>query len=174
MPSYVHRLARREDLPVIVDIYNSTIASREVTADTEPVTVAVARSLVPRPYARAPAAVGDPRCRRHLRESGSDRLDVLLEFLRPSGLFGHGRAVDLYRRSLARQGPGAYCLEQAMAFAPQSRCIPCSGLSSGTTCRAWRCSASTASRPGRNFPRGEPGRGRARPDHPGQTGGVMI
>ena len=40
MPSYVHRLARRDDLPVIVDIYNSTIASREVTADTEPVTVA--------------------------------------------------------------------------------------------------------------------------------------
>jgi phosphinothricin acetyltransferase len=39
MPSYVHRLARREDLPVIVDIYNSTIASREVTADTEPVSV---------------------------------------------------------------------------------------------------------------------------------------
>ena len=40
MPSYVHRLARRDDLPVIVDIYNSTIASREVTADTEPVSVA--------------------------------------------------------------------------------------------------------------------------------------
>ena len=40
MLSYVHRLARFEDLPRIVDIYNSTIASREVTADTEPVTVA--------------------------------------------------------------------------------------------------------------------------------------
>jgi phosphinothricin acetyltransferase len=40
MPSYVHRLARIEDLPAIVDIYNSTIASREVTADTEPITVA--------------------------------------------------------------------------------------------------------------------------------------
>ena len=39
MPSYVHRLARREDLPVIVDIYNSTIASRDVTADMEPITV---------------------------------------------------------------------------------------------------------------------------------------
>ena len=39
MPSYVHRLATRDDLPVIVDIYNSTVASREVTADTEPITV---------------------------------------------------------------------------------------------------------------------------------------
>ena len=40
MPSFVHRVARPEDLPLIVDIYNSTIASREVTADTEPVSVA--------------------------------------------------------------------------------------------------------------------------------------
>ena len=28
-----------EDLPIIVDIYNSTVASRMVTADTEPVTI---------------------------------------------------------------------------------------------------------------------------------------
>src|SRR5258707_2844372 len=32
-------MARREDLPQIVDIYNSTIPSRLVTADTEPVSV---------------------------------------------------------------------------------------------------------------------------------------
>ncbi len=32
------RIANREDLPAVVDIYNSTIASRMVTADTEPVT----------------------------------------------------------------------------------------------------------------------------------------
>ena len=37
--SYTHRVARREDLPQIVDIYNSTIPSRLVTADTEPVSV---------------------------------------------------------------------------------------------------------------------------------------
>ncbi len=34
------RDAAIEDLPIIVDIYNSTIASRMVTADTGPVTVA--------------------------------------------------------------------------------------------------------------------------------------
>ncbi|MBD8069015.1 GNAT family N-acetyltransferase [Bacillus sp. PS06] len=36
---YSIRDAAREDLPMIVEIYNSTIASRMVTADLEPVTV---------------------------------------------------------------------------------------------------------------------------------------
>lgn len=35
----LYRLARVDDLPAIVAIYNSTIASRQVTADTEPVSV---------------------------------------------------------------------------------------------------------------------------------------
>ncbi len=38
--TYRHRPATLNDLPTIVAIYNSTVASREVTADTEPVTVA--------------------------------------------------------------------------------------------------------------------------------------
>ncbi|MGH8807340.1 MAG: GNAT family N-acetyltransferase, partial [Noviherbaspirillum sp.] len=37
--SHTHRLARFDDLPGIVAIYNSTIPSRQVTADTEPVSV---------------------------------------------------------------------------------------------------------------------------------------
>lgn len=37
---FSHRLARRSDLPTIVEIYNATIPSREVTADTAPVSVA--------------------------------------------------------------------------------------------------------------------------------------
>lgn len=37
---YIHRDATSADLAAIVAIYNATIASREVTADTEPVTVA--------------------------------------------------------------------------------------------------------------------------------------
>jgi len=36
---FTHRIARREDLPQIVGIYNATIPSRLVTADTEPVSV---------------------------------------------------------------------------------------------------------------------------------------
>lgn len=37
--SVSHRFATRSDLPQIVEIYNSTIPSRMVTADTEPVSV---------------------------------------------------------------------------------------------------------------------------------------
>lgn len=36
---YRHRVARRDDLAQIVEIYNSTIPSRMVTADTQPVPV---------------------------------------------------------------------------------------------------------------------------------------
>lgn len=37
--AFAHRIARREDLPQIVAIYNATIPSRVVTADIEPVSV---------------------------------------------------------------------------------------------------------------------------------------
>ena len=37
--AFAHRIARREDLPQIVAIYNATIPSRMVTADLEPVSV---------------------------------------------------------------------------------------------------------------------------------------
>ena len=37
--SFTHRLATRGDLARIVDIYNATVPSRQVTADTEPVSV---------------------------------------------------------------------------------------------------------------------------------------
>jgi len=39
-PAKHHRIATREDLTRIVEIYNSTVASRMVTADLEPITVA--------------------------------------------------------------------------------------------------------------------------------------
>ena len=40
MSEYIHfRIATLEDLPIIVNIYNSTIPSRMVTADTEPVSI---------------------------------------------------------------------------------------------------------------------------------------
>ena len=37
--SFAHRLATRDDLAEIVEIYNATVPSRQVTADTEPVSV---------------------------------------------------------------------------------------------------------------------------------------
>ena len=42
-PPYTLRMAHQDDLPAIVAIYNSTIASRQVTADLQPVTVAARR-----------------------------------------------------------------------------------------------------------------------------------
>jgi phosphinothricin acetyltransferase len=36
---FAHRIAERADLPHIVEVYNSTIPSRLVTADTEPVSI---------------------------------------------------------------------------------------------------------------------------------------
>lgn len=39
MPHYQIDYANREDLPAIIDIYNSTISGRMVTADLEPVTL---------------------------------------------------------------------------------------------------------------------------------------
>ena len=41
------RLARADDLPAIVAIYNSTIASRSATADLAPVSVAARQALLP-------------------------------------------------------------------------------------------------------------------------------
>lgn len=40
MSELIYRIAQIDDLPTIVEIYNSTIASRQVTSDLEPVTVA--------------------------------------------------------------------------------------------------------------------------------------
>ncbi len=37
---YTIRPALRQDLPAIVDIYNSTVATRQSTADLSPTTVA--------------------------------------------------------------------------------------------------------------------------------------
>ncbi|MES2739647.1 MAG: N-acetyltransferase family protein [Pseudomonadota bacterium] len=123
MPSttaYRHRLATLDDLAAIVTIYNSTVASREVTADTEPVSVqsrlAWFHEHTPerRPLwviekadaaeAHAPAAV--------------------LGWMSYSNFYGRpaysGTAeLSIYIAEAWRgQGIGRYCLEQAIAFAP--------------------------------------------------------
>lgn len=119
MPSYVHRLARRDDLPVIVDIYNSTIASREVTADTEPVTVQSREQWFSdhTPERRPLWVIHDAQDRRAAPE--------VLGWLSYSNFYGRpayaGTAeVSIYIAEKARgQGIGRYCLELAMAFAPE-------------------------------------------------------
>lgn len=118
MPSYVHRLAHPEDLPVIVDIYNSTIASREVTADTEPVSV----------ESREKWFSDHNPDRRPLwvihADGGGDAQPEVLGWMSYSNFYGRpaysGTAeLSIYIAEAWRgKGIGRYCLEQAIAFAP--------------------------------------------------------
>lgn len=119
MPSYVHRLARRDDLPVIVDIYNSTIASREVTADTAPITVESREA-----WFNDHTPDRRPLWVIHDAEDKSEDPEVL-GWLSYSNFYGRpaysGTAeVSIYIAESARgKGLGRYCLELAIAFAPE-------------------------------------------------------
>jgi L-amino acid N-acyltransferase YncA len=118
MPSYVHRLARIEDLPAIVAIYNSTVASREVTADTEPVSVEsrLAWFAEHTPGRRPLWVIHD----------AADTADApaVIGWLSYSNFYGRpaysGTAeLSIYIAEEWRgKGIGRYCLEQAMVHAP--------------------------------------------------------
>ena len=118
MPSYVHCLAHPKDLPVIVDIYNSTIASREVTADTEPVTVESREDwFSDHDPARRPLWVI------HAADDTA-AAPAILGWMSYSNFYGRpaysGTAeLSIYIAGAARgKGIGRYCLEQAIEFAP--------------------------------------------------------
>ena len=121
MPSYVHRLARRDDLPVIVDIYNSTVASREVTADTEPVSVASREA-----WFNEHTPERRPLWVIHEANDVSGH-PAIVGWMSYSNFYGRpaysGTAeLSIYIDEQWRgRGLGKYCLEQAIAFAPSIR-----------------------------------------------------
>lgn len=109
-----HRLAQPEDLAAIVEIYNSTIASRLVTADTEPIAVESRRQwFLDHEPARRPLWVvhagDDPR---------------VIGWLSFSNFYGrpayNGTAeLSIYLAEDWRgKGLGRYCLAEAIAHAP--------------------------------------------------------
>ena len=110
---YSHRLANIADLPEIVAIYNSTVAGRMVTADTEPVSVASRQGWfdehVPQ---RRPLWV--------VAEGGR-----IIGWLSYSNFYGRpayaGTAeLSIYLHESARgKGLGSYLLTEAIAFAPE-------------------------------------------------------
>jgi phosphinothricin acetyltransferase len=119
MPSYRHRIATLQDLPTIVEIYNSTIASREVTADTEPVSV---ESRLPWFHEHQPER--RPLWVIEKADDDSARPEIL-GWISYSNFYGRpaysGTAeVSIYIAEAWRgKGIGRYALEEAIAFAPQ-------------------------------------------------------
>jgi phosphinothricin acetyltransferase len=115
MTKFRHRLARLDDLPAIVAIYNSTIASREVTADTEPVSV---ESRLPWFHEHQPD-------RRPLWVIEEAERDGIIGWISYSNFYGRpayaGTAeVSIYIDAAWRgKGVGRYALQEAIAFAPQ-------------------------------------------------------
>jgi L-amino acid N-acyltransferase YncA len=115
MTQFRHRIATPDDLPTIVAIYNSTIASREVTADTEPVSV---ESRLPWFHEHTPE-------RRPLWIIEEEGRDGIVGWISYSNFYGRpaysGTAeVSIYIDEAWRgKGVGKYALTEAIEFAPQ-------------------------------------------------------
>lgn len=115
MTKFRHRLATLDDLPTIVAIYNSTVASREVTADTEPVSV---ESRLPWFHEHQPG-------RRPLWVIEQGERDGIIGWISYSNFYGRpayaGTAeVSIYIDEAWRgRGVGRYVLQEAIDFAPQ-------------------------------------------------------
>lgn len=113
IPGFKLRIAEAGDLAGIVAIYNSTVPSRMVTADTEPVTVASRQAWFDAHQpARRPLWV----C-----EDNDGRMAGWMSFSdfygRPA--YGATAEVSIYLDAQRRgQGLGRYLLEQAIAHAP--------------------------------------------------------
>lgn len=139
----VLRHATLDDLPVIVDIYNSTIPSRMVTADTEPVSV---RDRLDWFHAHNPerrplwiAELGGAVC----------GWAGLQDFFYRRPAYHATAEVSIYLHEAFRgKGLGKQILAKVMAECPRLASIRCSPSSSGTMSRAFACSRGWDSRSG--------------------------
>lgn len=114
---FTHRLARADDLPAIVAIYNSTVASRETTADTEPVSVASRHTWFAE---HAP----DSRPLWVAQEADNAGSGSIAGWLSFSNFYGRPAYADTAELSVyihqdaRRKGLGRYLLGEAIDFAP--------------------------------------------------------
>jgi phosphinothricin acetyltransferase len=110
-----HRLARRGDLAQIVEIYNSTVPSRMVTADTEPVSVeSRVRWFEEHTPGHRPLWV--------VEEAG--RVAAWLSFSSFYGRPAYSKTaeISIYVHEASRQrGLGSYLLRTAIEHAPAIR-----------------------------------------------------
>ncbi len=111
-PQYSHRLASVDDLPAIVAIYNSTIPSRQVTADIEPVSVASRLNWFNQHTAdKRPIWVAE--------ENGQMLGWLSYSNFNARAAYTHTAEISIYLAQEARgKGLGAYFLREAIAFAP--------------------------------------------------------
>jgi L-amino acid N-acyltransferase YncA len=110
---FSHRIARLQDLPAIIEIYNSTIPSRMVTADTEPVS----------PDSRR-AWFDEHAPERHplwvVEEAGQLVGWLSYSPFRTRPAYAHTAEISIYLHEAARRrGLGSYLLMQAIDYAPQ-------------------------------------------------------
>jgi phosphinothricin acetyltransferase len=108
------RDARRDDLPGIVAIYNSTVASRMVTADTEPVPVASRQAWFD--------AHGPERRPLWVAEDAEGRMAGWLSYTDFYGRPAYGATVEvsIYLDADRRgQGLGRFLLAKAIEHAPR-------------------------------------------------------
>lgn len=110
--SMTHRAATRSDLAQIVEIYNATVPTRMVTADTEPVSV---ESRVPWFEEHTPTF------RPLWVVEAEGRVAAWLSFSSFYGRPAYRRTAELsvyVHASFRRRGLGAYLLTQALVNAP--------------------------------------------------------
>lgn len=111
-PAFTYRVAKRADLPQIVDIYNSTIPSRLVTADIDPVSVeSRVRWFEEHSAGFRPLWVAE----------AAGRIAGWLSFSSFYGRPAYNRTAEIsvyVHEAHRRQGLGSHLLDEALAHAP--------------------------------------------------------